>query len=74
VAKNFGRGGDRQVAVVLIADSVTNTFLDLKELYNFHRLDDFGWEEEIVGFGPIRVKGVRVGKKNPWIDVGKKLR
>ena len=74
VAKNFGRGGDQKVAVVLIADSATNTFLDLKELYNFHRLDDFGWEEEIVGFGPVRVKGIKVGKKDPWIKVGGKTR
>ena len=69
VAKNFGRGGPQGVAAVLIADSATNTFLDLKELYNFHRLDDFGWEEEIVGFGPVQVKGIKVGKKDPWTKV-----
>ncbi len=63
VAEQFGRAGHGMVGVVLIADSATNTFLDLKELYRFDRLDDFHWEEEIVGFGSIRVKGIKILKK-----------
>jgi hypothetical protein len=63
VAKQFGRAGYGMVGVVLIADSTTNMFLDLKELYRFNRLDDFVWEEEIVGFGSIRVKGIKILKK-----------
>lgn len=63
VAEQFGQAGHGMVGVVLIADSATNTFLDLKELYRFDRLDDFHWEEEIVGFGSIRVKGIKILKK-----------
>ena len=63
VAETFGRSGMGMVGVVLIADSATNTFLDLKELYRFHRLDDFEWEEEIIGFGSIRVKGIKILKR-----------
>lgn len=63
VAETFGRSGMGMVGVVLIADSATNTFLDLKELYRFHRLDDFEWEKEIIGFGSIQVKGIKILKR-----------
>lgn len=61
--KLFGRDNSAgDYGVVLIADSQTNNFLDMSELYRFDGLDEWHWEEEIIGLGPIRVKGIRVRK------------
>jgi len=64
VAKSFagGRRSDEDYAIVLIANSGANKFLDLKELYRYHGLEEWEWENEIIGFGPIQANGVMVLK------------
>ena len=64
-ARHFARRNKGVYGVVMIADSKTNNFLDLSELYKFRGLDKYAWEKEVVGLGSIRVKEIQIWKYDP---------
>ena len=64
--------GDRMVPVILYAAPQGNDFLDVARLYQYKPFNRLQKENEIIGFGPIKVVGVEIYLPN-YADLGKKV-
>ncbi len=79
IAREFAMGeyggkelSDEMIPVILEADPNANDLLDMVRLYQYKPFNRIDSEQEIIGFGPIKVTGIQIYLPN-YADIGEKV-